>query len=119
MAEHTQTPWKVVKQDAHYSGEHFRIVSAKDSTLVVARTYGNSLGDKDDAAFIVEACNAYASLRADLSLAKEEIERLKAALEQTKITLSYYKRLDPLLEKHPIWETIDAALSPPSTGSGG
>ncbi len=52
---HTPTPWMAKKH-----GSYWRIGHSDE--LTVARTYGDSLGDEQDAAHIVCAVNAHAGL---------------------------------------------------------
>jgi len=62
MAEHTPTPWHVEKYDtSEFSESHFRIVGPW-SACHVARTHGESLGDQNDAMFIIKSANAHADL---------------------------------------------------------
>ncbi|MBV8661481.1 MAG: hypothetical protein JO107_00130 [Hyphomicrobiales bacterium] len=64
MAGHTLTPWRIVKRMAVRGEQYFRIVSGNDS--VVARTYGDSVGDEADASHIVKCVNAHDEMLAAL-----------------------------------------------------
>ncbi len=73
--EHSPLPWKVVAWD-----DHFRINSTEGS-FYPARTHGNSLGDADDAEFIVRAVNSHD----DLVKALERYDQLMNRWNRTSI----------------------------------
>ena len=71
---HAPTPWHVEKYDtSEFSEAHFRIVGPWPACHV-ARTHGDSLGDQEDAAFIVAAVNSHATLTAEVARLHERLE---------------------------------------------
>jgi hypothetical protein len=114
MAEHTPLPWKVFKSPEGIWGvKAVYHQSGARMTTWPAICNAGAQPNEANAAFIVEACNAYASLRADLSHAKGEIDRLRGAAKEAQRLLFGA----PLQDVEGASRVLDAALSPLSTGS--
>ena len=113
-AKHTPTPWQVVTYSDKRTPVEIRtdqpIYEGASGTVLIAKLPHETVSPRENAAFIVEACNGYAALQAQNTALAARVERLEGALRDL-VNAEYMVTNDFDGDRVPLIDAARAAIA--------